>query len=165
LVDEVCDPFEKNVPGLGLGRDPQRTPMQWDASEHAGFSRSRPWLPVAPDFGTRNVAVHGRDPKSILSLYRELLSLRRSSPALAVGSYRPLGATPQAMGYLREATNGERFAIFLNLSSAPCRVPVEEAEARGAIVLTTDLERVGELVREGIELRGGEGAIVRCSGP
>src|SRR5438067_4833032 len=54
--ERVRDPWELNVPGLGLGRDPERTPMQWDASPHAGFSSSEPWLPVASEYQVTNVA-------------------------------------------------------------------------------------------------------------
>jgi alpha-glucosidase len=52
----VQDPFEKNVPGIGVGRDPERTPMQWDASPSAGFSTGTPWLPVADNYAVVNVA-------------------------------------------------------------------------------------------------------------
>ena len=48
--DQVRDPFEKNVPGIGVGRDGCRTPMQWDATPNAGFSTAQPWLPLADDF-------------------------------------------------------------------------------------------------------------------
>jgi alpha-glucosidase len=44
-ADRVQDPFEKNVPGKGLGRDPSRTPMLWNATPYAGFSDHPPWLP------------------------------------------------------------------------------------------------------------------------
>jgi alpha-glucosidase len=52
---QVQDPWERNVPGLGLGRDPERTPMQWSAAPQAGFSSGQPWLPVAADFAAVNV--------------------------------------------------------------------------------------------------------------
>ena len=52
----VQDRWELNEPGLGLGRDPARTPMPWDSSHHAGFTTGVPWLPLNPDFATRNVA-------------------------------------------------------------------------------------------------------------
>ena len=52
----VRDPFEKNVPGIGVGRDGCRTPMQWDATADAGFSTATPWLPLADDYARENVA-------------------------------------------------------------------------------------------------------------
>src|SRR5262249_52404185 len=51
------DTWEVNEPGLGVGRDPWRTPMQWDGTAHAGFSRTTPWLPIDRDFNIRNVEV------------------------------------------------------------------------------------------------------------
>src|SRR5678809_1416797 len=53
--DRVQDPFEKNVPGLGLGRDPARTPMQWTPGEATGFTTGSPWLPIADDARALNV--------------------------------------------------------------------------------------------------------------
>src|SRR5215217_6534783 len=70
--ERVRDPWERNVPGLGLGRDPERTPMQWEAGVNAGFSLAKPWLPIASDAGMVNVAAQARDPASILSLYQTL---------------------------------------------------------------------------------------------
>ena len=54
--ERVQDPLEKSVPGIGLGRDPERTPMQWSAAPQAGFSTAEPWLPLAEDFAQVNVA-------------------------------------------------------------------------------------------------------------
>ena len=53
-ADRVQDPRELREPGLGLGRDPVRTPMPWNASAHAGFSTAEPWLPLNPDWPTRD---------------------------------------------------------------------------------------------------------------
>ena len=44
------------LPGMGLGRDPARTPMQWSAAPHAGFGAAEPWLPLGPDWSSVNVA-------------------------------------------------------------------------------------------------------------
>ena len=95
--ERVQDPWERNVPGLGLGRDPVRTPMQWDAGPNAGFARAgaEPWLPLAPDYRERNVAAQEADPRSMLSLHRALLALRRAEPALSVGSYLPVEGTEE----------------------------------------------------------------------
>ena len=74
----VRDPWEKNAPGLGLGRDPCRTPMQWTARP-APASRGVPWLPIGTSAKTCNVAAERADPGSLLSFYRQMLALRERS--------------------------------------------------------------------------------------
>src|SRR5262249_28983895 len=75
--DRVRDPQDLRQPGLGLGRDPSRTPMPWDASPQAGFSTAEPWLPLNEDWPIRNVAQQKELPGSMLNLYRHLLAIRR----------------------------------------------------------------------------------------
>ncbi|MDQ2643723.1 MAG: alpha-amylase family glycosyl hydrolase, partial [Myxococcota bacterium] len=99
--EEVQDPQEKNLPGLGLNRDPARTPMQWDANPGAGFSSGRPWLPLSSDSPRVNVELQRRDPDSMLSFYRRLITLRRHENALSVGSYTPLAVEGDLLAYKR----------------------------------------------------------------
>ena len=99
------DPFGKRVPGLGLGRDPQRTPMQWDTTVNAGFAPAgvTTWLPLEDDAAVRNVLVERAEPKSMLNLTHELLTLRREWPALAIGSYAAIDGLPEeCFVYTRE---------------------------------------------------------------
>ncbi len=133
--ERVRDPWEKNVPGLGLGRDPERTPMQWSPATNAGFTRGSPWLPLADDYERTNVEVEQDDPNSILSLYRALLALRRREPALAVGDYRALELGPDI--YAFERRHGDaRFTVVLNFAresrpvSTTGRVVLSSAVAR-----------------------------------
>jgi alpha-glucosidase len=155
----VQDPWEKNVPGLGLGRDPERTPMQWDSSPEAGFTTGTPWLPIAADYQAVNVAVERADPTSMLTLYRRLIALRRATPALAVGSYVGLEADGDVLAYLREYA-GQRCLVVLNLGSEPQSFGRRQADGQGRIALSTQLDRTDEAVRETIALRGDEGVIV-----
>jgi alpha-glucosidase len=120
-ADRIQDPWEKNVPGLGLGRDPVRTPMQWDASENAGFSSTEPWLPLSDDFAEVNVAAQSEQPGSILSLYRALLRLRRAEPALSVGDYAPFAATDEILAYERRL-GSRRLLIILNLTNRSAQI-------------------------------------------
>src|SRR5439155_10211621 len=76
--ERIHDPVEKNLPGRCLGRDGERTPMQWDAGIHADFSTVEPWLPLAADFRSENVENARRDSTSIYHLYRRLIAARRS---------------------------------------------------------------------------------------
>ncbi|HEX3855468.1 MAG TPA: alpha-amylase family glycosyl hydrolase, partial [Polyangiaceae bacterium] len=113
----VRDPFEKNVPGLGLGRDPERTPMQWTAGPNAGFGTGTPWLPIAGDAATVNVETERDDPSSMLSFYRALLRLRRAEDALSVGSYSALELGGDVLGFERFHQE-RRLTILLNFSAS-----------------------------------------------
>jgi alpha-glucosidase len=92
--------------------------MQWDATENAGFSPARPWLPVPANAKTRNVSTASADPASLLNLYRRLNALRRSNPALREGEYVPLAANdPSVLAYLRRAKEAT-VLVALNMSGA-----------------------------------------------
>ena len=153
--DQVQDPWERNQPGLGLGRDPERTPMQWDASPNAGFTTGDPWLPLGADYPRLNVAAQRDDPRSMLTLHRRLIALRRTEPALSVGSYREVEAEGDLLAYLREQS-GRRFLVALNLGHAPCELALEGA---GRVVLSTHLDRE-EGVSGSVNLRADEGVVM-----
>jgi alpha-glucosidase len=157
--DQVQDPFEKITPGLGLGRDPQRTPMQWTGEPGAGFSSGKPWLPLAPDFGQKNVDRLRDDPQSMLTLYRRLLALRKSEPALSIGDYHHVPTEGNLLAYLREW--GERqFLVVMNLCQQGCTFGSEFPIARGRIAISTHLDRGGEKIEGSVTLRPDEGVII-----
>ena len=153
----VQDPWEKNVPGLGLGRDPERTPMQWDASPNAGFTTGEPWLPIAADYRVMNVAAEAADPRSMLSLHRALIALRRAEAALSVGEHVPVSASGDVLAYERRHA-GRRVLVALNMGSSPRELDDVPADAR--VLLSTYLDRGGETVGGTIRLRADEGLIV-----
>ena len=150
----VQDPYERNVPGIGVGRDPERTPMQWDGTANAGFTTGKPWLPVGGDHASVNVETHKQNPRSMLALYRRLLALRRAEPALALGSYAPVQAAGNLLAYTREK-DGRRYLVALNLGSRP-----QTLGAAGQVILSTFLDRGDEAVGETLYLRGDEGLIL-----
>jgi len=154
----VQDPQEIGYPGIGLGRDPERTPMQWEAGLNAGFSGGMPWLPIADDYQTVNVVAERDDPRSMLTLYRRLITLRRANPALEVGSYAAVSAEGDLLAYLREG-NGRRFLVALNLGQQQQTLDTSRL-GRGRIALSTQLDREDEEVAGAIALRGDEGVII-----
>ena len=156
----VQDPQEKNLPGLGLNRDPARTPMQWDESDSAGFSSARPWLPLSTDSRRVNVESERRDPDSMLNFYRRLITLRRNEPALSIGSYTPLSVAGDLLAYKREAA-GQRFLVVLNLGHRPARVELAESDAGGNVAVATERHRDGERVERRVVLNGDDGLVIR----
>src|SRR5690606_10496473 len=128
--EHAQDPLEKNLPGLGLGRDPCRTPMQWDPSPNAGFTGGAPWLPVAEDYAERNVAMQRRGRHSLLALYRSLIELRRTEPALVAGRYER-GAVHGGVFHYCRSHAGRRLLICLNFGSTPETLDLGERGVRG----------------------------------
>ena len=161
--DQVRDPFEKNVPGIGVGRDGCRTPMQWDATASAGFSTARPWLPLADDHTHENVTNLDADGCSILCLYKALIALRRKLPQLVTGAYQPVAAQGDILLYRRQGEGGT-VVIALNLGPEPVSVASSSIGFGREILLSTFLDREGEAVQGALDLRGNEGVILGRSG-
>jgi alpha-glucosidase len=160
--DRIRDPVEKNVPERGLGRDGCRTPMQWDTTLHAGFSEQEPWLPLAGSAQHENVENQRRDSTSFLSLYRRLIALRRSEPALQLGTYKTIYAREDAWLYVREFGR-QRILVALNMGSEPTAVAFTSGPILGRLLLSTHLDRSGEQANGSIDLRSHEGVVVKLS--
>ena len=160
---DVRDPFELRVPGKGLGRDGARTPMQWDGGTYAGFSTVKPWLPLAENYVVENVAEEQQDPRSMYRLYRALIALRKSHPALQRGSYRPIVAAGDLLLYVREFANN-RVLVALNLGADPAAMDSTAGAISGRLLLSTHGDRENESISGDLALRAGEGVIVELSG-
>jgi alpha-glucosidase len=125
--EDVKDPIGRVGWPQEKGRDGERTPMQWDDSPNAGFTRGTPWLPVPLIYKTVNVASELKDPSSILNVYRSLLALRHQNRALLDGDYVALNENdPNVLSYLRRYKN-EAVLVVLNMSSQPQQVSFDLA--------------------------------------
>jgi len=154
--DQVQDPAEKNEPGLGLGRDPERTPMPWDGSLLAGFTTGTPWLPLGPDHASANVAAMSKTHESLLNLYQRLIELRRGCPALTNGAIETVCVEGSILRYQRRQGN-DSLTIALNLSHEPAQVSLSS----GQVLLSTHLDRASEDVGQGVSLRADEGIVAQ----
>jgi alpha-glucosidase len=157
------DPWGLRVPGLG--RDPQRTPMQWSAAPNAGFCPPGviPWLPIADDYADWNVETELAQPASFLNFYRSLLAYRKASRALQRGAYRTVSGAPETcLTYLRE--DGEqRLLIALNFGDKAeiVRTPLAGV---GRVAVSTHMDRAGDTIDLAqFELRGNEGLLVELT--
>lgn len=143
-----------------LGRDPERTPMQWSAEAEAGFSSGSnanegacaPWLPVNSDYVSRNVASQETDPSSLLSWYKALIALRRSRRELREGGIVFLDLSPDLLSYERTGRAGDGALVLLNFASRPRRF---ELAGKRRVLL-------GSARKAGEELGGGEVELGPC---
>ncbi len=121
------DPLGKKTwPLAFIGRDPERTPMPWDASPGGGFTQGEPWLPLNPDYRERNVAAQTADPASMLAWCTRLIALRRARTELRSGAIRFLDmgsgrGAADVLAYERRVEAGPegRLIVLLNFSKAP----------------------------------------------
>jgi oligo-1,6-glucosidase len=98
------------------GRDNARTPFQWDASEHAGFSTSQPWLGLNPNYPRINRQEQEEDPGSILHFYRKMLRYRKENPVLVYGEYNCVQPENTSVYAYMRTWGIERRLVVLNFS-------------------------------------------------
>ncbi|MDT0575897.1 alpha-amylase family glycosyl hydrolase [Croceicoccus sp. F390] len=157
--DRIRDPQHLRQPGLDIGRDPSRTPMPWNACAHAGFSTVEPWLPLNPDWLTRNVAAQEHDPDSMLSLTRALLRIRRRFSALNTGRIHKVSAHGGNLLSFERQDDDAAFLILLNLGSGDAQVSLDRA---ATMLLSTCRTFAPHDVAAGvIKLLPDEGVILR----
>ena len=169
--EKIQDPPAVNQPEIAhiVGRDPERTPMQWNDSPNAGFSAPEVedlWLPIAADFKDVNVERQLEDSHSFLNFFRRLLSYRKDTPALLWGSYRSLdagspGAQENCFVYARKASDGY-LIVALNFSGQDQELSLT-GFGKGRIVISTNLDREEEVDLAGFSLRANEGCIIAVS--
>lgn len=160
-TSRVQDPQEKNLPGKGLGRDPERTPMQWDQTKNAGFSESQPWLPLG-DYMQVNVASQQQDQNSFLSLYRRLIEFRNKQPVLQTGEYVPVYATQGVLSYMRR--QGEKsFLIVLNLTDSPQSLNPSLEDWQGVVRVSTHRDVEGSRLEGKIRLEPDQGLLLEVN--
>lgn len=127
--------------GMMAGRDPERTPLQWDETDYAGFSTAEPWLPVDQSYIAVNAAKQSDEPQSVLSLYRALLSLRREHAALRQGEFTLLGFDNNILAY-QVAGRDSTFVTMVNFNDMEHDVVVSGGEIICSSVMVKNSNRL-----------------------
>jgi alpha-glucosidase len=166
--NEIVDPPARRYwpfSQLWWNRDQCRAPMPWTDGPNGGFTTGTPWLRMAPDMATRNVASQAADPDSVLSAYRQLIAVRGTLIALQTGSFRwVVRARDGVLAYRRDAP-GEAVLVAINFNAAPTVVALEDP-ASAALTWRTAYSTAGEdrapLDGANLDLAGREAVILRA---
>jgi len=143
LMKKMCVPGFLRWKWLkASSRDNARTPMQWDASENAGFSGARPWLGVNGNYKYINYAAQKGDPDSVLNFYKNIIALRKKTECLIYGEFLPLYADNRIMIYRRKLGD-ESYTIALNFSFRSVKLPKKAADFLGNAVIVSTSGRQG----------------------
>ncbi|MGN6033726.1 MAG: alpha-amylase family glycosyl hydrolase, partial [Thermomicrobiales bacterium] len=157
---EGADPDEVFARMAPRNRDNARTPMQWDASEGAGFTTGTPWLRVNPNHTAINAAAQVDDPDSVFAFYRAIIALRHEHPIVAHGDFTMLLPDDPAVYAFTRSLDGETWLVLGNFSRQ------DQTPALDAAWTGPDVERVignyaDRAVGEAITLRAWELLVLR----
>ncbi|MFC3688551.1 alpha,alpha-phosphotrehalase [Aquipuribacter hungaricus] len=138
-------------------RDNARTPVQWDAGPHAGFTSGTPWLAVNPDSTGWNVAAQRDDERSVLAHHRRLITLRHEDPVVSLGSFTMLLPEHEQVYAFRRSLGDDELLVVCNVGSTPVDLGEGLPEVAGAaLVLGTH-----EPADDGTLLRPWEARVLR----
>ncbi len=136
--DRLQDPARIHT----VGRDPERTPMQWDASAGRGFSSTEPWLPYGP--ATISVADQDEQDDSLLALHRRAIWLRKHEESLLSGHYRELDTTPEVFAFVRQRPGAAGILVAINTATVDATITLPPGFS--TVILATDIEAEGRYV-------------------
>jgi alpha-glucosidase len=158
--DLARDPVQKHYPDKNYGRDPARTPMQWNAEKQAGFSPVKTWLPLPDNYRQVNVERAKADPASLLNFYHRLIQLRQGEHAFRLGKYIPVTEENNILAFIREY-EGKRWLVAVNMAHGPASLPLpEKILVTGEIVFSTSFAKIGQQASQRLVLGPDEGIII-----
>lgn len=159
--DEIQDPQGLNMPDKNLSRDPERTPMQWDGSQNAGFTSGKPWLRIADDFKRVNVAGQEKDEDSTLNFFKRIIALRQREAALHIGDYVPASTdNDNVLAFYRQADE-KKFLVVLNMTNKNVKATLSHEQVKGRVAVATQKKREGDnFDSTSFELNGSEGLVI-----
>jgi oligo-1,6-glucosidase len=102
-----------------ISRDNARTPMQWNATPHAGFTSGVPWMPVNPNYTWINAESQVGDPHSVFAYYQTLVRLRHEMPIFVQGDFIPLMEDDAALWAYMRRTDEQRMLVLANCGREP----------------------------------------------
>ena len=113
-------------------RDNARTPMQWDASEHAGFTEGTPWMAINPNYRDINADAAVADEHSVFHFYRELIDLRHTLPVVVNGDFRMLLPEDERIYAYTRSLDGTTMLVLGNFSDDEAPVGIDDVDAWAA---------------------------------
>jgi alpha-glucosidase len=142
--EDVKDPVGLTGWPKDKGRDGERTPMQWNATANAGFTKAdvTPWLPVPPTYSAVNVKLERGQPNSLFTWYQTLIHLKKTNPAFAHGDNVMLDtANTKVLSWLRRTAGAPSVVVSVNFTADPQTVNLSVPNSTGN--LKTLLETPG----------------------
>ncbi|HDK7166707.1 TPA: alpha-glucosidase [Clostridium botulinum] len=139
-------------------RDNSRTPMQWDATENAGFSKEKPWMKVNPNYVNINVREQENNLDSILNFYKKIIKIKKKNEALGYGKYNLILEHHEQIYAYTRILEHEKFIVIANLTNKKAKYIYnkEKLNYKGLIISNYPVEKhedITEIVLKPFEAR------------
>lgn len=133
------------------GRDNARTPIQWNAEDHGGFTTGTPWLEVNPNYEEINVEANLNQPDSVFYTYQKLIQLRKDNPIMVHGNFRMLLEDhPQVFVYERFYED-EVWTVVANFSDQSCRTSIYDEKNDDTVIISSTSRETYDLTDLSLE--------------
>jgi alpha-glucosidase len=130
--EDVKDPIGVTGWPKEKGRDGERTPMQWNSTENAGFTTGKPWLPVPPSYTTTNVQAEEQKADSLLNWYKQLIQLKKTNATFANGDDTMLNqGNEKVLSWVRQAKDGAQVVVACNFTAEPQTINLTDGPVKG----------------------------------
>lgn len=136
-----------------LSRDNSRTPMQWDDSNFGGFSKSKPWININPNYKTINVKNQISDEYSILNFYKTMIKIRKSNEALIYGEYELILEDNKNIYAYKRVLGSDEFIIITNMSNEKVMYNYKDIKLNYENLVIANLKVKNHEITNSIELK------------
>ncbi len=161
MIQEGAAKEEALAQAQSVSRDNARTPMQWDESPNAGFSPSRPWLPVNPNYTQINARQQMEDPDSIFQFYQKLIVLRKENPVMVHGDFRLCGPKEGPVIAYTRSLGEETWLAVHNFSDREIWFEHENVSEDSLVIISNYKDP--KLKEGAVQLRPYETLVIRIS--
>lgn len=118
------------------GRDNARTPVQWNATEEAGFTTGKPWLPVQPNYKHINIEAALESDESIFYTYKELITLRKENPIVVWGDYELLLPEDETLFAYKRSYENKTWLVLANVSKETKELKMPENNSIERVIMS-----------------------------
>lgn len=143
--DEVMRSINKK------GRDNARTPIQWNAEDHGGFTTGTPWLEVNPNYEEINVEANLDQPDSVFYTYQKLIQLRKDNPIMVHGNFRMLLEDHPQMFVYERFYEDEVWTVVANFSDQSCRTSIYDEKNDDTVIISSTSRETYDLTDLSLE--------------
>ena len=116
-------------------RDNARTPVQWDDSDHAGFTAGTPWIAVNPNYKEINAKAETKDPNSVFHYYKKLIALRKENPIMVYGRYEPMLEDSEELFVFTRTLDDKKLLVVCNFTDQETDFAIPEEFAGGSCLI------------------------------